>query len=76
MRPSGPAHFGQRAGAQGDRGRTIAITGQLGIVLGGGFAAVALYEGFVKRDERGTSHVALTPIVAPGRTGAVLTIAW
>jgi tetratricopeptide (TPR) repeat protein len=56
--------------AQGDRGRELAIAGSVAAGLAGAFAAVSLYEGYLKR-------VTVAPIVAPGGGGgASLGFTW
>jgi len=55
--------------AQGDRGRTYAIAGELTAVVGLAFAAVAGYEGFL-------AHSSVVVAPAPGGASAAVSFAW
>jgi hypothetical protein len=74
--------------ARGDRGKLYTIIGGVGVGVGGTLALVALYEGFIaKNDDSGKEHAdkghrvhrdrfVVTPIIAPNGTGATLQFDW
>lgn len=62
--------------AQGDRGHNFAIAGELAAVIGVGFAAISLYEGFIASPSKSGTHVAVVPTVSPHSAGATLSLAW
>ena len=73
---------------RGDRGRLMTQIGAGAVIVGGGLALVALYEGFIAKHggypdehaERGhhvhRSRFVVTPIVEPGGGGATLQLSW
>jgi len=73
---------------RGDRGKTYTVVGQVTVGVAGTLALVALYEGFIaKNDDSGKEHAdkghrvhrdrfVVTPVIAPNGGGATLQLDW